>query len=98
MLYIIYTFLAVAVLNALFIWFKKNYTIEVEKITKIGQFSARIGIEEPDCRDFDLTISGRPLEYFQFQFSLWSVYCGCEWQKDPDSCCCCDNDAGSCCG
>ncbi len=82
---IIYVLGIIALLNLLFWWCTKNHELAIEKITKIGRLEGRIGIEKSDCRDFDLTISWQPLRYLTFQLSLWSVYCGFGWSRNPES-------------
>ncbi|KKL16480.1 hypothetical protein LCGC14_2495160 [marine sediment metagenome] len=98
--------IAAILLNLLFWQCKKCHEIEIEKVTKIGRLEARVGIEEPNCRDFDLTIQYDPLWYFTFQLSLWTVYINLGWSRDPDShgdcahdgiecyCCGCKNQCG----
>jgi len=82
---ILYILGTIALLNLIFWWCRKSHELEIEKITKIGRIEARVGIESPRSRDFDLTISWDPLWYFTFQLSLWSVYCGFGWSRDTDS-------------
>lgn len=88
---ILYVLGIIILLNLICWWFTKNYELEIEKITKIGRLDARIGIEDPISRDFDITISCQPLWYITFQLSLWSVYCGFGWSRDAESDADCSN-------
>lgn len=85
-----------ALLNLIFWWCKKSHELGIEKVTKIGRLEVRIGIEEQDSRNFDLTISWDPLWYFTFQLSLWTVYCNFGWSRDPDSWSDCDHEGVEC--
>ncbi len=71
--------------NIIFGWCKKRHELGFEKVfTKIGRIEVGIGIENPESRDFDLTVSCHPT-YITFQLSLWATYCSFEWSKDPNS-------------
>lgn len=82
---VLYILVIVSLLNLIFWWCKGGHELGIEKITKIGRFEARIGIEEQGYRDFDLTISLEPRWYLTFQLSLWTIYCGFGWSRDPES-------------
>jgi len=92
---IFYLLLITSLSNLIFCWCKKCHELGFEKINKIGRLEARVGIEKPGHRDFDLTISGHPT-YTTFQLSLWTVYCGFEWSKDPKSHPDCNHDGVEC--
>ena len=83
---ILYVLGAIALLNLIFWWYRQNHELEIKRVTKIGTIEARVGIETPSHRDFDLTISCDPLWCLTFQLSLWSVYCGFSWSRDWPDC------------
>lgn len=93
---ILYVLAIIALLNLIFWWCKEGHELEIVKITGIGRLEARIGIEEQDCRDFDLTISFEPRWYLTFQLSLWTIYCSFEWSRDIDSYVDCDHEGVEC--
>jgi len=81
---IFYLLIIIALTNLIFCWCTYSHELGFKKIIKIGRIEARVGIEKPEHRDFDLTISVHNT-YITFQLSLWTTYCGFEWSKDPES-------------
>lgn len=82
-----------ALLNLIFWKCKENHSLEFEHtFNKIGRLEGGIGIEEPDYRDFDLTIQYSPLWYVTFQLSLWTVYVNFAWSRNPDTHGFCDHE------
>lgn len=86
----------ILITNIVFIWFKKEHELGIEKVTKIGRLEVWVGIEQPNQRDFDLTLSWHPTQYFTFQLSLWTTYCGCAWSRDPEMYPDCDHEGVEC--
>ena len=91
-----YLLLITGLTNIIFGWCKKQHELGFEKATKIGRVEARVGIEKPEHRDFDLTISCHPLWYITFQLSLWSTYCSFGWSRNAYSYPDCDHDGAEC--
>lgn len=96
MMWILATIVA---LNVVCYWFKDKHELGFKRVTRFGRFDGQLGIEAQEIRDFDLTLSFEPRWYITFQLSLWSVYTGFSWSRDPgtdfvcdfgDVCCQCD--------
>ncbi len=97
MMHIIFYLLLISGLtNMIFGWCKKRHELGFEKATKIGRLEAEIGIEAPENRDFDLTLSCHPLWYITFQLSLWSTYINFGWSRNEYSYPDCDHKGVEC--
>ena len=83
-------------LRVVYNWLRKSHGLEWQRFYKIGRVDMRIGIEQAGNRDFDLTIQYNPWWYFTSQLSLWFVYIGCGWSRDPNAWADCDHDESEC--
>lgn len=79
---IFYALGIIALLNLIFWKVKKGHEFMIEKITKIGQFNVRVGIEPAYNRDFAFTFYCLPRKYCTFQLALWAVYSGFSWYRE----------------
>ena len=83
-------------LRVIYDWFVKSHRLEWQRFYKIGRVNAQAGMEQVGCRDFDITICWLPLWYFTFQLSIWYVYIGCGWSRNPDTYADCDHEESEC--
>lgn len=72
---------AVALANAVCVWFKSRHQLTWCRQTSAGEFEAYVGIEPPVSRRLYASLNCHPAKRFKLKLDMWSVYAGAGWQR-----------------